>query len=258
YDSFSGTSMASPHVAGTAALIIADGTTGNTTVRGKLRDMAKDIGSTGKDNHYGYGLVNAAIVSGSTSPTTGSISGTVTDSSTAAAISGASVSTDTGQSTTTAADGTYTLTGVPTGSRTVMASASGYESQSKPAEVTDGGAAVVDFALTEATTSATVTVKSIDYVTYGGRLNDRHLDVTVSVVDGSGTAVSGASVSMRLDNTTTGQSWNATGTTDSDGRVTFSLKSAPDGCYTTTVTALSASGLTWDGTTPPNELCKPA
>lgn len=258
YDSFSGTSMASPHVAGTAALIIANGTTGPDAVRQSLRDTAKDIGPTGKDTHYGYGLVNAAVLSGpAPAPTTGSITGTVTDSATAAAIGGTTVSTDSGQSTTTAADGTYTLADVPTGTRTVTASASGYDSQSATAEVTDGGTTTVNFALSATTTSPdTVTVKSIDYTTFGGPSNDKHLDVTVSVVDASGQPVGGASVSIRLDNTTTGQSWSGTGTTDSTGLVTFSLKSAPGGCYTTTVTALTASGLTWDGTTPANGFCK--
>ena len=34
--------------------------------------------------------------------------------------------------------------------------------------------------------------------------------------------------------------------------MTFSLKNAPDGCYTTTVTAVTAEGLDWDGKTPEN------
>jgi subtilisin family serine protease len=65
----SGTSMASPHVAGVAALIIASGTVidangngrTNDEVRAKLDSTATDLGITGKDTQYGYGLVNAAI-----------------------------------------------------------------------------------------------------------------------------------------------------------------------------------------------------
>ena len=51
----SGTSMACPHVAGTAALVIAAGG----DVRQCLQDTADALGAAGKDNLYGYGLVDA-------------------------------------------------------------------------------------------------------------------------------------------------------------------------------------------------------
>lgn len=55
----SGTSMASPHVAGVAALIIAAGVTDAATVRSILDSTADDLGAAGKDSEYGYGLVDA-------------------------------------------------------------------------------------------------------------------------------------------------------------------------------------------------------
>lgn len=63
----SGTSMASPHVAGVAALVIAagvpdynhDGLINNRDVRAILQATATDLGTAGKDTQYGYGLVNA-------------------------------------------------------------------------------------------------------------------------------------------------------------------------------------------------------
>jgi len=61
YGEKSGTSMASPHVAGTAALAWAvDPTYSNSAVRTQLQNTADDLGATGGDSEYGYGLVNAA------------------------------------------------------------------------------------------------------------------------------------------------------------------------------------------------------
>ena len=56
YVKYNATSMASPHVAGAAALAIAAGIT---DVRTQLQTTADDLGDTGRDPQYGFGLVDA-------------------------------------------------------------------------------------------------------------------------------------------------------------------------------------------------------
>ncbi|MGY4707891.1 S8 family serine peptidase [Candidatus Bipolaricaulota sp. J31] len=70
YGEMSGTSMASPHVAGTAALVWAayPGLT-NAELRQILIDTADDLGDAGWDPQYGYGLVDADEAAGVTSGT---------------------------------------------------------------------------------------------------------------------------------------------------------------------------------------------
>ncbi len=60
YYFYAGTSMASPHVAGVAALVIAKNSSlSNAQTRNILETSADDIGANGWDNLFGYGRLNA-------------------------------------------------------------------------------------------------------------------------------------------------------------------------------------------------------
>jgi len=341
---FDGTSMATPHVAGVAALLIAHGITGPDQVRQALQSTAEDKGGTGWDKYYGHGLLDAdaalayqdsnnaptvsitspadgsshdsgaaisfagsandeedgdlttsivwasdkdgqigtgATVSATLSdgthtvtasvtdsgnktgsasitvtvvPRVGSVAGTVTDLE-GTPIEGATVSTDTGQSALTGADGTYTVADVPVGERSVTASATGYESQTQTVTVAESLATPLDFSLIAAPTVNTVKVTSIDYATEGGKNGDKHLSISVTLMDNLGKPVGDASVSVSI--TLDGQSHvTDTGTTGADGTVSFNINNAASGTYSTRVTNVAADGLTWDGEYPANSFVK--
>jgi subtilisin family serine protease len=60
YAYLDGTSMATPHVSGVAAIVwSANPSATNTQVRNALESTALDLGAAGRDNDFGYGLVQA-------------------------------------------------------------------------------------------------------------------------------------------------------------------------------------------------------
>ena len=159
YDYMAGTSMASPHVAGLAALVFTtvcdtngDGKL-NDEVRSRIEATCDDVGLTG----IGYGRINAARAVGDVVPVLpGSISGQVTDAGNGSPIAGAVV-TDGTRTTTTDAVGQYTLNDVPPGTYEVTASKEGYESSSLAVTVLEEATAVADFVLNEVVVFGTIT-----------------------------------------------------------------------------------------------------
>jgi len=158
---YAGTSMATPHVTGTVALILSEKPNATPDqVRTYLQSTTRDYGTPGWDASYGYGLLDAGaavlMAQGGTPPppppppvTTGSISGVVTNT-TGAVIKGAKITAKIGSATysaTTSSTGSYLLTNLPLGTYSVAASANGYTSQTKSATLADSTPVPVNFAL---------------------------------------------------------------------------------------------------------------
>ena len=58
YYYFQGTSMATPHVSGFAALLMQQGITSPAAIEAAMKQFATDRGPRGRDDSYGYGLIN--------------------------------------------------------------------------------------------------------------------------------------------------------------------------------------------------------
>ena len=58
HEFFQGTSMATPHVSGLAALLMQQGVTDPAVIEAAMKRFATDKGATGRDDQYGYGLIN--------------------------------------------------------------------------------------------------------------------------------------------------------------------------------------------------------
>jgi hypothetical protein len=98
--------------------------------------------------------------------------------------------------------------------------------------------------------ATTVTVDSITYGAAGGKNHNKDLYITLSHVDDMGNPLADATNEILLVNQTTIQAWGGIGTTDADGLVSYKLRNAPNGCYSTLVVNIIADGMDWDGQQP--------
>jgi hypothetical protein len=261
--------MASPHVAGVVALAL---TAGITDVRSQLQSTATDLGAAGRDSWYGYGLVNADLAApGATPPPpppppnaapTVSISSPIDGSSfeqgTSVTLTGSANDAEDGNLSASISWSSSIDGGLGTGS-SVSTSSLSVGTHTVTASVSDNGGLSATASVSVTITApppppppptASVSVSSISYSTKGG---NKHLVTTVSL-ESQGNPVSGAVVAVSITNGSNTASLS--GTTGSNGSVSFQWNNAPSGTYTTTVTSVSASGLTWDGVTPTNSYTK--
>jgi subtilisin family serine protease len=170
YAHYSGTSMASPHVAGAAALYIVERAVPRTasrwsSVRSGLLSSDWSTPQTGSCGFSGGKSAERMLMLAPCDqagappppPATGTLTGTVSASS-GGPIAGATVAVDgLGLSTTTNAGGQYTLANVPTGSRTVTASAASFATGSQTVTVNGGTTVTANFTLTPLPTTGTLT-----------------------------------------------------------------------------------------------------
>lgn len=237
YGLASGTSMASPHGAGTAALVIASGITDangnghiNDEVRQRLQQTATDLGATGRDPWYGYGLVDADEAASPPPPAnnppvvsiTSPANGATFASGDTISFAGTATDTEDGDLTTSLAwtssidgaigtGGSFSRT-LSDGMHTITASVTDNGGQTGSASIT----ITVGTPPPPPTLSVTVATDKASYV------NRENVDITVTVTDGT-SPVGGAGVSVTLT-TANGNVLAGSGTTDDFGIARFRYK----------------------------------
>ena len=155
YGVISGTSMATPHVAGAAALVMSELGLDASQTRSKLKSTGvSGLSTGGRKECASYPALNLAAAVGAGGGTTtpppstdpGAIAGTVSAFK-GSGISGATVNCGTAGTTTTGTDGSYSLSSVAPGTYTCTASATGYRSKSQSVSVTSGATTTANFVL---------------------------------------------------------------------------------------------------------------
>ena len=158
---WSGTSMAAPHMAGAAALMYqANPTIGIEVAKQLVAQTALDLGDPGKDNDYGWGRVNAYAAVTAVLVGVGTLDGTVYSSVGGTIENAMILITDTGQRVYSGSDGTYSMSMVA-GDHVVEVSRFGYGTISEATTVN-----------ADETTTLNVTLTQLPSGTIAGHVTD--------------------------------------------------------------------------------------
>jgi hypothetical protein len=238
YEAWDGTSMATPHVSAVAALVWSyDTSLTNAEIRNALTATAQDLGASGRDVYYGYGLVQARAAleylgyGGTTPPVNTAPTLTVLSPANNSSFAEGEAITFTATANdsedgllsslivwklsgvTLFTGASFTKSDLPVGTHTLDVS------------VTDSGGLTVTKQVTVIVTQtgveqALVALVTTDKTTYA---DGQRVYVTVNVTDQSGTPVASASVSVILT-TASGTQTTYTGTTGTTGVYTFTYR----------------------------------
>ena len=279
YNSISGTSMAAPHVAGAAALYIAKNgraynKVGVQTIQLGLQNLAypqsSSNGFSGDKDSSAEPLLNAEAISPMAPPEPSLTMTLSTDKTkyylplgeTIASVS-MSIRDEIQNPVTGLTESSFSAT-VDNNPIYIPISESSegyYEAQLNLSDIKEGShnlsLAVTDSRSLSTSQSTSfevinqepskIFVSNITYSMNGGKRGDKNLVVTVEIIDMQQIVVDGALVNLSLSHDT-GFIGTASGTTDSSGKVSFQLRNAASGCYSSTVTSVTKSGVEHDST----------
>jgi len=260
YDTLSGTSMATPHVSGVAALVkSADLSLTNVEIRDILTSTAEDLGDAGWDSYYGYGLVDAEAavnaVGGSGGGDTTPPAKVTGLTASAASSSQIDLSWDANSESDLShykiyRDGTYIAQTTSTSfSDTGLAADTTYTYQVSAVDTSGNEGELSDPAsattFSDSGTSETMYVSAIDMWVSKSYGPFKDISIRVTVMDGNGLPLSGVTVYLDLE-LPSGSIVSYSGTTDSNGEVVFVYTKGGSGTYTATVTNLVLTGYTYD------------
>ena len=280
YQMFTGTSMASPHVAGVAALVLSQGPIAdangnqrvNDEVRQRLLGTAQDLGTAGPDSWYGFGLVDATAATGTSAPRDPAVSVGLSASKFLhlkgidASVQLAAVVKDENGADIAGLDAARfitTIDGVGTPVQFVPAGGA-YAGLLPLANLAPGSHTVTlvvadprgvsGSASTSFTVSLAVKAQSITY-SVSGAAAKRTLSIVVSAVDPAGGApIQGAKVTIHVAKNGAAY-YGLTATTNSSGKATFAIKNAPSACYSTAIAGIAIVTRIWDQSSPANQYC---